>query len=112
MVYYAQDMIIHIIIHTRDTKPLVFSSIGSDPSSRFVYLRSESNEIGEGCFEMECVKKNRAPARCKVQRAPVPGKITAHPGKFGCARGGRAKFHGFGCWPVQFLIKKIISLKF
>ena len=44
MVCYAQDMIIHIIIHTRDTKPFVFSSIGSDPSSRFVYLRSESNE--------------------------------------------------------------------
>jgi hypothetical protein len=71
-----------------------------------------TREIGEGCFEMECVKKIRAPARCKVQRAPVPEKITAHPGKFGCARGGRAKFHGFGCWPVQFLIKKIISLKF
>lgn len=45
MVYYAQDMIIHIIIHTRDTKPFVFSSIGSDPSSRFVYLRSENNEF-------------------------------------------------------------------
>ena len=38
---------------------------------------------------MECVKTIRAPARCKVQRAPVPEKITAHPGKFGCARGGR-----------------------
>ena len=66
----------------------------------------------EGCFEMECVNKIRAPARCKVQRAPVPEKITPCPGKFGCARGSRAKFHGFGCWPVQFLIEKIISLKF
>ena len=76
------------------------------------FSQASAGEIGEGCFEMECVKKIRAPARCKVQRAPVPEKITAHPGKFGCARGGRAKFHGFGCWPVQFLIKKIISLKF
>ena len=41
--------------------------------------------------------------RWKVQRAAAPEKTTytAHPGKFGCARGGRAESHGFGCRPVQ-----------
>ena len=66
--------------------------------------KSRLGKKSEGCFEMECVKTIRAPVRWEVQRAPAPEKITPCPGKFGCARGGRAKFHGFGCWPVQFLI--------
>ena len=67
--------------------------------------------IGEGCFEMECAKKIRAPARRQVQRAPGPEKLRRAQENSGAraAAAQRSLDLGAGHWSGQsnFELKKL-----